>query len=477
MDKNYFRRQAFVIGIISICFIVFSSLAYSSEDPLDPEESTQHYLLTHELKQHPDILFIGWQRPLFSILSYPFATNNFEEFKFFNILLVLGTSYITYSLARLLKKQNSYIVLIFTIFSPMYFGGALSGLTEILFSFLLISAIYLYINKRFTMSLIVISFLPFARQEGFVVILIMFLLLLLEKRYKYIPILFLGSTLFYATAYVTNHGIMWYFNGYWGNTGKYGMGSLFFFFNGLPAIFGAITTMFIVTAGFLYIAKSIRFFRENIFSSYTNLLIPIIFSTYLVMYSVFTWKGYFATMELLRYMNTVVPLGALIALDGFNFLNNLLPWKKTRIALTCIIIAIIVLTPFKQFHFPIKESSEKLFIREFASWFKSFPDKNKQIYACNVNIRHFLNIDLYNSDMSIYIHSIETNTNNNDDFLLIWDRTCLFDFNLNIDSLLNNTKLRLLSTYPQINQIDNYDQYKKTIYIFLTTQGTTSILQ
>jgi len=86
-------------------------------------------------------------RPLFSILSSPFAQFGFYGIKVFNVILALMTMLLGFLTAKKLGYSSKLLAFVMIGFAPIYFITIFSALTEILAGFVLILSVYLFFRK------------------------------------------------------------------------------------------------------------------------------------------------------------------------------------------------------------------------------------------------------------------------------------------------------------------------------------------
>ena len=149
--------------------LLMIALNLNKADTGDAGDSIIHYLFSASAFQYPSHFFNHWAKPVFVLLSAPFAQFGFRGIVVFNIICASLTALFTFYTAR--NLNNKYPILVFAIiFScPLYFKLIFSGLTEYLFALFLIIGIYLYQKKKYIPSLIFISFLPLIRSEGLLI--------------------------------------------------------------------------------------------------------------------------------------------------------------------------------------------------------------------------------------------------------------------------------------------------------------------
>lgn len=171
----------------------------------------------------------------------PFAQFGMTGVRIFNILLGLGAGWLTYLTAKKLTFRHPLLAIFMLVFTPIYSALMISGMTEILFSFMLILGIYLFFLNWNIWSAVVISLLPFTRTEGIVIIPLFFLAYSLNRRWKAIPFLASGFLFFSIIGSFHYNDFFWVINTmpYTGSASDiYGTGELLYFVKEFRLIFG-----------------------------------------------------------------------------------------------------------------------------------------------------------------------------------------------------------------------------------------------
>lgn len=155
-----------VLSSLSIFFLILTILskgAYGGGDDIT------HYLIARYAYKHPINLLSHWGKPFYTLLISPFAQFGFLGSKIFNLIVGISTSYLCYRIAKHFQYPKPYLIPTFVLFTPVYSIMVLSGMTEVLFSFILVLTVFLFLRKSYILAAIVLSFLPFVRNEGVVV--------------------------------------------------------------------------------------------------------------------------------------------------------------------------------------------------------------------------------------------------------------------------------------------------------------------
>src|SRR5664279_4019968 len=118
-------------------------------------DNVTHYYISRYSFQYHHLFLDPWGRPVFTIMSSPFSQFGFQGLKIFNILLGCLTALLAFLTARKLGIARPWLVIIFVIFTPMYFLMTMTGLTEIQFGFILILAVYLFFDEKYIAAAII----------------------------------------------------------------------------------------------------------------------------------------------------------------------------------------------------------------------------------------------------------------------------------------------------------------------------------
>ena len=311
-------------------------------------DSILHYLYAKYAITNSSLFFNHWAKPFFVFLSFPFAQFGIVGMKFFNIIVSLFTLLFTYKTAVNLNYKNSILGAIILLCTPLFFVLTFSGLTEPLFALFTIISVYLFGNQKYILGAIILSFLPFVRSEGLIIIGVFVFYLLIKKQWKFIPLFTIGHLVYSIIGYFHYHDILWVFNKipYAKLSSTYGNGELFHFVHQLFYVIGAPIYVLLIF-GILKIVSS-YFLEKKSFFSTTSILIFGGFLAFLIAHSLFWYLGIFNSMGLKRVLISVAPLIALIALNGFNLITEqfVLNNKILKLSIKFVLIGSILFFPF-----------------------------------------------------------------------------------------------------------------------------------
>jgi hypothetical protein len=312
----------------------------------DSGDSYVHYQFAKYAPQHAKLYFNLWAKPVFVLLASPFAQLGFVGMKIFNTLVSLLNIFFTYKIINELKINNALAGTIILIFSPLYYVLTFSGLTEPLFALFVSVAIYLTLIKRFTSAGIIISFLPFVRSEGLILLSVFAIYFLLKKEWKTLPLLVVGHVFYSIAGFFIYHDLLWVFYEipYARLSSNYGSGNLSHFVLQLLYVIG-VPVYILFWIGIISIIKD---FFKKFLSIEFQLLIFLGFLSFFIAHTLFWYFGIFNSMGLKRVLICVAPLISIISLKGFNLITEDFFTTKNKIKpfVKGILILTIILFPF-----------------------------------------------------------------------------------------------------------------------------------
>jgi hypothetical protein len=345
---NFFKSPIYAILFFYVIIAVLTIHYFNGTG--DAGDSVSHYLFAKYAPQHPDLYFHHWAKPVFVLLASPFAQFGFDGMKLFNVLASLITILLTYRIAERLKLQNSYAVALLLIFSPLYFTLTFSGLTEPLFAAFLAGGIYLSIKRNYLAAIILVSFMPFVRSEGLIMVGVFGIYFMIRQKWKLLPWFATGHVVYSIAGYFAHHDLLWVFRKipYARLDSVYGRGDLSHFSTQLFYILG-LPALILFLLGIISIVK-------DIIQGKSTRIIPIVifggFLCFFIAHSLFWYLGIFGSMGLTRVFICVIPLMALMMLKGFNLLTEeLIPQKKNLSKIfQALILLYIIAFPFTKTH-------------------------------------------------------------------------------------------------------------------------------
>lgn len=408
-------------NILVICFIllyVFLNLAYGILDNATWDDDCPGRIYNTMIAfEKPEHFISVWNRPLFVLLFAPLLPIGINVV-FISMILISATSaYFLYLGAKKKKMQNAFMVVPLLLFQTFYFSVSRNAETEPLAVALLCFGFYFLVHKKWLGFAIVGGLLPLARLELAVFLAIWAFYLLKDKQYKYI--LFLGlPTLLWniAGGFIADDFLYLVSNtiGRDNSSNRYGHKSFVHYFQRYIYMIGPVIYVFFLL-GLIYKTHKKR----------VDSFVYLQFVFGFMLYVAFSWKFNIGNSAgFLRNLIPLAPLTALIALDGYNFMWNVIisfDRKSGLIAFPTPERDYIVLTD-QEFNV-LNSKKRRQYLSEVRSWNESagkrdkekdlFNQKNKRSRLQNILILAFLMLALVSS---VYLyHSLEMHSHH--DFL------------------------------------------------------------
>ncbi|MBL4592821.1 MAG: hypothetical protein JKX68_03275 [Flavobacteriales bacterium] len=411
-------------------FLVLLLFTFNLDITGNSGDSITHYLYSHFAFKYPHFFLHHWAKPLFVLLSSPFAQFGFKGIIIFNSICITLTALFSFYTAKNFKIENPLLVYVFIFFAPLCFKLIFSGLTEYLFALFLIIGIYLMSKSKYLFSIVIISFLPLIRSEGLLILGVFGCYLVYNKQYKIIPYLFTGQLLYTIIGAFYFNDILWVINKIpYANLGSpYGKGELLDFVHRLNYVIEK-PIYFLLFIGSISILISFirKGFKKN--DSQKTILILGSFAVLFVAHSIFWWKGIFNSMGLPRVLIAVIPVIAIIALIGLQTITSKLKnsiLKKTVVGSFILLICFYPFTNrlegvvFNDELFVIEEN--RLIEEEVTPYIKKeFPDyKNQRLYFSHPYLSIALDIDYFNTRHHREIQHLQLDTIESNS-IIIWD--------------------------------------------------------
>ncbi|MBR9860293.1 hypothetical protein GYB22_06010 [bacterium] len=443
MDKKTRFKNFIWLVVILLDFI----LILSSKSTYDSGDSVLHYLFSHQAIDYPIHLMNHWAKPLFVLLSAPFAFWGFVGMKIFNTICILLS---TWYCSKLFKEYgiNEMWALLLCFAAPQYILVQSSGLTEPLFTLGLISIVYYLKVDRIKLALILLSFLPFVRSEGWIIMPIVAVYLFQIKQWKKLPWIALGTLVYGLAGIAVYSDFLWMFhqNPYSGVEEKYGSGHALHYVNQLMYVIGVPLYFFL----FLGCFNGIRRVMNRSISQHEFFIIYGIAVGYFVAHTIFWTQGWFHSFGLNRVLIVLVPLIAFIAYRGIDQIICAFGFIKAKwIYFPSILILMI---------FPFLDNKASLNIPQdfqldpdqiLAQEVKSYTDSafgNRPIYYGNTYFPMIYEADIDDPNSAIRIGKLKSKPLQ-DHALVIWDSYfSVTDQNVNKEDL-NRSDLKFIKRF------------------------------
>lgn len=469
------RRYSWLFLLIPMGLFVW--IAVNSSRFAGGEDGVMHHLFARYAPQHPANLLDLWAKPVYVLLSVPFAQFGFLGSLIFNILLACLSSWLVWKTAENMKLRFPWLGAVLLLSSTVYFYCASSSTTEILFSFILSWAIFEVTKGRYWLAALLVSFLPFVRSEGYGIILVFALGFLTLRSWKALPFLGLGFLVYSVVGFWHYHDILWVWNThpYRDASGIYGSGPLWHFIGkpteiwGIPLYVLWITgTLMLVTAGVKRVIKLEK--PSDLFLIWVFLIFGSWF-IYLVGHAVVWYLGKSASLGLTRVMAAVMPACALIGLYAFDQIIGVFnpKLKMLRYAFLLLVAFVAIRSAFEINKPPYHGDTEKEEIIKAGNWFRSSPyfENKTRIYYFAPSVAEAFRIDPFDPLQRGDLSEISWNRDIPSGSIIVWDA----HFGPNeagvpIDTLLQRPELERIYHQKPAEPTTTLNDHEYEIYLF-----------
>lgn len=471
MNERTEKIAAYILTFVLL--LLFSVLAINSTAIFEGADNIAHYHVSHYAFKHPELFLYHWGKPLFNILSSPFSQAGFTGIKIFNVLTGIATAYFAYRYLRSQKVQMSLAVMPFVVFVPMYFMMMQSGLTEVLCSFIFMAAAFCFVDKRYILSAIILSFVPLSRTEAVIVLPIYGLAFIWYRHYKAIPFLLTGTLLFSIIGWFQYKDFFWLItqNPYKGAADLYGKGELFHFIKEMPYAYGwplILLTLAGTLVTLFWLIRRKAKLAEPATADFFTLFLPTL--VILAAHSFVWWKGLGNSAGLTRVLTIAMPLASVIGFKGLNELTRHIPYQWLKWTLLVIALFLIVRLPFKRFPQPAKLHTADLLMSKAADWIREQGLQDRSIYYYDPEVAFFNHLDPWSHEKGRQI--IRDGFVNENLFeegsLIVWDAHFgTYEGRTPLSELMTKKKLKLIRILLPDPPFTVFGKDNYSIYIFM----------
>jgi hypothetical protein len=453
---------AATIAFFALC--CFIALRYDGTG--DTGDAVQHFLFAKYAFKHPENFFNHWAKPLFTLVAAPFAQFGFVGIKIFNSLNAALTLFLTYRIADKLRLPNAWLSVLILATCSQFFTLIFSGLTEHFSALLLVSAIWLFLRKEYIFATLIISFLPFVRSEGLLLIGVTGLFLIAEKRWRILPLLAVGHVVYSGAGWFVFHDFLWVFNKIsYASLSAYGHGAWFHFIEKLYYGTGLVPYALWIIGSFSTIFYFFTKKRTPQYKAIFGLIFGYFFAL-LIAHSAFWYFGIFNSFGLARVMNTVMPEFALISLVGFNFLTGLISSEKIKFGVQMLLVMAIILMPFSKhpaaIFFPkmFVKTPDQAILGDLTRYIQAQLPDNCVFYS-NPCVPFFLDADPYDASISRITPRLNEPTLP-EKSIIVWDNLfSVLDHGVTLEKLRKDVRFEEIRSWQTADGAFQFMIFKK----------------
>jgi hypothetical protein len=359
--------------------------------PGSPEQDTvYHFLMARTAWGNPSYFVGVWARPLYTTLFSLPDLLGFEAGRLFGVAIGVLTAWQTWRLACDFRLERAWLAIPLLLAQPVFFELYPDMLTEPLFGLIFVIAIRWHLRGWVKRAMLVASFLPLARPEGFFLGILWGVWVLAEAaRGSSRPLLqrivrALPSTLILASgtavwwfAALCISGDPLYIPHNWPGTwhqDMYGRGSIF--------NYGERAWEF--TGVFLAIPFLVGLWQTLPRRAWITLTSA--FLLLFVLHTIFRLYGLFGEAGYPRYMVSVAAAIALITLQGWNTIAaRIAAWPRGRTALAWSVLTLSLVQCFLYLD-GFYWARDAIAIHEMAGWLRDHPVPHTRLIWSNARM-------------------------------------------------------------------------------------------
>lgn len=401
-----FEEKKTVAGSLIALGLIFSIIGATTDCSAGGADNYAHFNIARWAFRYPYLFLDQWGKPVFTILIAPFAQLGFYGARLFNITGGLLTAWICYLLASGWKLPKAWFVPVFVVFAPMYFILMFSGMTEILFSLVLMLAILLFFRERFILASVVISFIFLVRSEGFIFLPVFLAALVLKKRFTAIPFLLFGFLLFSLVGLVYHYHDFWWMIHklpYGGGTEDiYGHGVWYHFLATMPEYLG-FGIIFLFVAGMFFLIKDwlILKFRIDSDHFYQLLILGGCFWGYLALHS-YAWFRGEVSLGLTRVMVGVSPIAGIVALVGYTGIEKYIRPVKLKPVFLAVTMLLVMIPGVLKYKSAFQADPHSIVIEKALTWLRETNNIQHHLIVHDPSIAFIAQVDAWNQQIIQY---------------------------------------------------------------------------
>ena len=344
--KNLSEQRLTYIGI-ALCFVIMCLIALFATGTGDDGDSVAHFIYSRDAFLYPKYFFNHWAKPLFVLISAPFAQFGLVGVKLMNVLALTLSLILTYQLARNWRIPHAWLAPFFVVAQHRVLTHTLSGLTEPLFALVLVYCVWLYQREKYFWATLLVSFLPFVRSEGLIIFCVLIVYLTIRRKWQLLPLLAVGHIVYAFAGNWSHKSLLWVFNAmpYGTLEHVWGVGKWNHFILEMPWVTGGFVYFILVVGLLAGLIRLITFLRNKDTFDMNELWLSYgIFVAYFIAHSLFWALGIFGSEGLMRVMLCVAPMIGLICARGAGLITEGVTrrFPKVRIGyLNALLVALV----------------------------------------------------------------------------------------------------------------------------------------
>jgi hypothetical protein len=418
--------------LLIVSFFTVIIVYFKADSTYDSGDGIVHYQIARYSWKYPYFFLDLWGKPVFTLLSSPFAQFGLKGMYLFQALNAAVISGFLFSIASKINLKFAWTIPAFVFFAPVYFAVMNSGLTEICFGTVFMFSAWLVFNKKYYASALIASLLPFVRAEAYVVMPLLAVIYAYRRKFFAIPLLITATIVYTFIGYFHYKDILWIIHEnvqYVGDNYPGMKGSYLHYFGTYRQIWGSVYTVLLLLGSGTILSQVYRLFQrkpehefvEEVFVLFLGSTVGVFF-----LHSMLCgMPGIVNNLGMVRYLAVLIPSSALIALIGLNMINRPAFTKIIffKPAIVIIVVILMVGSSFTQWFYPFMPSNEQIVIRQMATYIQTKRPNFKKICFLHPSLPFYADLDPYDTKRveKISAANLESLNQLPDSTLLLWD--------------------------------------------------------
>ncbi len=458
--------------LLAAYVLALAFLAFLFDGTGDDGDSLHHFLFARYAFQHPENFFNHWAKPLYVLWMAPWAQLGFTAVKLMNVGLLGLAMYCTVKIAELEGMQPRFLPVLFMAPAPIAVYWVLSGLTEPMFAAWLAVGLLLAFQKRLPASAIWLSFLPFIRSEGLIILCVLGVFLLVKRQWKLLPLIGIGHAVYALAGYRTHGSLLWVFNkipySNLDSSHLYGSGRWDHYIVHFEEVYGFFLTKFLWLALAYGLYRLIGFVRKKQpFTAEEIWLVYGMFVAYFAAHTVFWAKGMFNSYGLMRVMLGIIPAIGLISGRLAEALLSRFNSARAKAALAALYVVLAAWGMFRHQDWRAnlnQTTAQSAFEALAQAYGDTLRNGGYTLYFDAIQPAISLNVDKFDNKKRKPSSRLFDGSPMPPHSAVIWDnRYSVVDIGTTLPQLRNDSRLQLVDSF--------LDNQTYGVYLFFTTDS------
>ena len=408
-------RAALIVA--SILFAALSTwMSFTSHGFLEADGVT-HYMYARFAFESPFYFVDVWARPVRMLIhAIPAHFGGLHGVRAASLTCAIGCAWLTYAIARKLEWTNPGLAGFFVLAQPLVFLHSFSELTELPFALLAAGSFLALLGRRWWLFAILCGLMPAARPEGGAFIVLAVIMLIVYRRWHFLPMVFLPILAWNHIGWVmwgSDRGVWWRWlidRFPYSSASLYPAGPIWRFLAVLPTVVSPLIlpAVLLGTGGLVGDRGDADAGRSRLSRGIIQRevwLIAAIPWGILSFHSLLYWSGRMSSSGEPRYLLAAAPFWALLACRGWTMCTRRFKWRAP-IQLACVAAILPCFTNIIWRVVPLEPQPDAVLCEKLATWYRtsSLPSAYPNVYASHPLIYYSLDVKLQDVTSNLALH-------------------------------------------------------------------------